>query len=199
MIISAGLLAGLAGLSSLGSLGSTLLTNRSNQKIANATNEMNYKISQEANATSIAEAQKNRDWQTFMSNTEVQRKMSDLEAAGINPLLAASSSGASAGSVSNPSIQAAHMDAHKNLAANIDFGGVVSALKANEQIKAYAAYLKQVGQKDDALSLYYKAKANKIDILDSSVTSAKLAKKAAIASPAVSDSAVDALLLKLLD
>lgn len=37
-----------------------------------------------------AEAQKNRDWQQMMSNTAHQREISDLQAAGLNPILSAS-------------------------------------------------------------------------------------------------------------
>lgn len=41
------------------------------------------------NQFSAAEAQKQRDWQQFMSNTAVQRRMADMRNAGINPILAA--------------------------------------------------------------------------------------------------------------
>jgi len=52
-------------------------------------------------AYNSAEAQKNRDWQEYMSDTAVQRSVKDLESAGLNKWLALN--GGSLGSASTPS------------------------------------------------------------------------------------------------
>lgn len=59
------------------------------------------------NATSAynaAEAQKNRDWQERMSNTAYQRAVQDMKSAGINPILAYNQGGASIGGGSTATV-----------------------------------------------------------------------------------------------
>ena len=56
------------------------------------------------------EAQSSRDWQERMSNTSIQRRMADLKAAGINPLLAVQSAGAGASTPNGAQADIKHFD-----------------------------------------------------------------------------------------
>lgn len=124
----------------------------------------NYFGQREANKTNIRLAQENRDWQERMSNTAYQRAVQDLQAAGLNPLLAvgaqASTPGGNVANVENAAgkgassaIEAARIAREfKAVDSQIDLlkaqandTSAETALKIGKDVGAYAAgeaYLK---------------------------------------------------------
>lgn len=74
-------------------------------------NNANKQAQESANAANQALAAENRQWQEMMSNTAHQREVTDLRAAGLNPILSASGgSGASSPSGTTASMGAAKME-----------------------------------------------------------------------------------------
>lgn len=83
-----------------------------------------------ANRTNILLQQRQQGWEQMMSNTEVQRRKADLEAAGFNPMLSFTSGQAA----STPSVAPAHVESTTSESSRIKQqsvqAGIASAMQA---------------------------------------------------------------------
>jgi len=111
-------------ISAVGSIISGNNANDTNSANTAATNAANVALADKTNNFNAQQAQINRDYQTEMSNTAVQRRTADLTAAGINPILAAgsdaSSPGGSSATGTMPTQQAYHSNPVNGAEAGIN-------------------------------------------------------------------------------
>lgn len=102
--------------------------NNLNQQMWQQAANWNEQMWERQAAYNAEEAQKQRDWQEMMSNTQYQRAMNDMQKAGLNPILAFSQGGAGVPTGATASVSGAQMS---SASAAMASGGLVGADSAS--------------------------------------------------------------------
>lgn len=123
--------------------------NKTNIELQKLANESQMQQVREVNEFNAAEAQKQRDFEAEMSNTAVQRAMSDYAAAGLNPILAVPG-GATVSSGASAQGNVANIGAARVSPAALDLSGVASAIQS---MTNYALTMKLLGVKESSVAV----------------------------------------------
>lgn len=114
-----------------------LLADTFNSLVAKYTGNAPTSAEKAEMAFNASEAEKNREFQTLMSNTAYQRATADMQAAGLNPAMMY---GSSASPASTPSGNAAS----SSVGAGADLSALISAFQVPAQIKNLQAQTKRI-------------------------------------------------------
>lgn len=131
------------------------VANSFTQGMWNQAAQYNIDNAREARDWSAEQAQIQRQWQEHMDNTQVQRRMADLKAAGINPILAgglqASTPSGAMGSTTSPTMGGASGTSASGSAAS---AGLPSAYMENtsNELALFGAAINAIGVGIDKLN-----------------------------------------------